>query len=348
MNARIWVICCMLLGALPAFAQGFAGLGQTADGFARPERGHVLQFPADHGAHPKFRIEWWYLTATLQGDDGQDYGVQWTLFRSALHPSEGQGWQSPQLWMGHAALTSAKAHYFTERRARGGIGQAGVIAAPFEAWIDEWRMTGTDDLSSLSITAGSPDFRYTLEMTAKNPLVLHGDAGYSVKSAGGQASYYYAQPSYAVTGTLLLPDGPVAVTGNGWLDREWSSQPLSADQTGWDWFSLAFEDGARLMGFLLRDAAAGYSSATWIAADGQIEVFGDGAFNATPLEFATVAGREIPVRWRVKLPDHGVDVEIEALNAQSWMGTSFSYWEGPVRIHGSHSGRGYLEMTGYE
>ena len=36
-----------------------------------------------------------------------------------------------------------------------------------------------------------------------------------------------------------------------------------------------------------------------------------------------------------------------AVNPQAWMETSFAYWEGPVRIEGSHAGRGYLEMTGY-
>ena len=40
-------------------------------------------------------------------------------------------------------------------------------------------------------------------------------------------------------------------------------------------------------------------------------------------------------------------VDIEPLNAQSWMGTAFAYWEGPIRVAGSHAGRGYLEMTGY-
>jgi len=35
------------------------------------------------------------------------------------------------------------------------------------------------------------------------------------------------------------------------------------------------------------------------------------------------------------------------LNARSWMGTSFPYWEGPISFKGSHTGLGYLEMTGY-
>lgn len=348
MSARIWLILWAIIGATAASAQGFAGLGRDAEGFKNPEPNVVLDFPTDHGPHPDYRIEWWYLTATLSDAKGVEYGVQWTLFRSALQPDEAEGWQSPQLWMGHAALTSANQHYFTERRARGGIGQAGVTADPFVAWIDEWTMTSSDNLSSLSLNAGGPEFGFTLDMTSNTPLVLHGDAGYSVKSAGGQASYYYAQPSYSVIGTLTLPTGPVTVTGNGWLDREWSSQPLSDDQTGWDWFSLAMQDGSRLMGFLLRNSGKGFSSATWIGPDGDVVTYGDGAFLAKPLEFAQVAGRQIPIRWQVDLPAKNISVEMTALNPQSWMETSFAYWEGPVHFSGTHTGRGYLEMTGYD
>ncbi|MDK3072597.1 lipocalin-like domain-containing protein [Sedimentitalea sp. JM2-8] len=340
----------MLLQTTPLAAQGFAGLGADADGFAIPHPGAVLEFPADHGAHPDYRIEWWYLTATLKGDDGDPYGVQWTLFRSALRPDDGTGWQTPQLWMGHAAVTTRDQHHVAERLARGGIGQAGVTASPFAAWIDDWEMKAHPDtgISELTLSARGETFRYELALSAKGPLVLHGDQGYSVKSADGQASYYYSQPAYDVSGTLFLPDGPVEVTGQGWLDREWSTQPLSPDQTGWDWFSLSFDSGARMMGFQLRDSGAGYTSATWIGPDGQSQSFSDGALDVRPLKTERVSGRDIPMRWRVSLPDQGLDVEVAALNLNSWMDTSFPYWEGPVTISGSHSGQGYLEMTGYD
>jgi predicted secreted hydrolase len=145
-----------------------------------------------------------------------------------------------------------------------------------------------------------------------------------------------------------LPDGPVRVTGEGWLDREWSSQPLSPDQTGWDWFSLNFDSGARMMGFRLRDSGPGYTSATWIEPDGQSSALPDGALTVRPLQTEQIAGRDIPIRWQVILPQRALDVEVTALNPQSWMDTSFPYWEGPVVVSGSHAGRGYLEMTGYD
>lgn len=347
-----------------AQAQGFAGLGQAAEGFAEVRPG-PFAFPDDHGPHPDFRIEWWYVTANLKDETGTDYGVQWTLFRSALAPSGtpgagagATGWATPQAYLAHAALTTRQAHYTAERRARGGIGLAGVTAVPFDAQIDDWRLSGPS-LRDVTLTARGAEFGYTLKMTASGPFVAQGDEGYSVKSASGMASRYYSQPFYEVHGTLLAPPEPgtaqgtpareVAVTGQAWLDREWSSQPLAPGQSGWDWFSLHFDDGSGLMAFRLRDAVEGdFASATWIAADGTPTPYGGGALTLTPLEEATVANRQIPVRWRLQLPAQGLDIEVSAMNPESWMDLSFAYWEGPVEARGSHGGTGYLEMTGYE
>ena len=347
MNVKALFLFLML--PIAAWAQGFAGLGTDAGGFAVPERGTVFDFPADHGPHPDYRIEWWYLTANLTGPDGTPYGLQWTLFRSALAPGERSGWQSPQVWFAHAAVTTPQAHFATERFARGGVGTAGVTADPFRAWIDEWVLEGPD-FDTLRMTAAGPDFRYDMSLAAQGPLVFHGDAGFSVKSEEGQASYYYSQPSYAISGTLHLPDGPVQVTGSAWLDREWSSQPLSGRQAGWDWFSLSFDSGNKLMGFQLRnrDGTPGFASGTWINHDGTSESLPSDAFVARPLGVHEVAGRAVPTRWQVSLPQRGVDVTVAALNPDAWMGLSIPYWEGPVTVTGSHAGRGYLEMTGYE
>ncbi|MQQ07161.1 iron ABC transporter permease [Epibacterium sp. SM1979] len=341
----------MLLALLPGsgFAQGYAGLGQKAgDGFQNPDPTLAPAFPQDHGPHPDFRIEWWYVTANLQDADGQDYGIQWTLFRSAVRPYETDGWDSPQYWLAHAALTTPETHQVAEKLSRGGIGQAGVSVDPFAAWIDDWHMHGADaSLDALQLSANGDDFSYDLQLTATGPLVLQGENGYSVKSQSGQASYYYSQPHFEVTG-VVSPDGSaIPVTGQAWLDREWSSQPLDEGQSGWDWFSLRFEDGTKLMGFLLRGTSGVYSSGTWIDQTGQAFPLPVGAFAAKPLRFESAVSDDIPTTWHVKLPDRGVDIQVTAINPNAWMATSFSYWEGPVQVTGSHSGKGYLEMTGY-
>ena len=353
MNARTLLLCLLpLLVPWQAAAQGLYGLATDAEGFTAPDPEHRFAFPEDHGAHPDFRIEWWYVTANLRGEDGRDYGVQWTLFRSALAPEAGEGWTAPQIWMGHMGLTTPERHFAAQRLARGGIGQAGVdpglAGAPFRAWIDEWEMTGPTP-AEVRLTAAGDEVAYDLALEADGPFVPQGEAGYSVKSATGQASHYYSQPFYEAAGTLTLPEGEVAVTGTAWMDREWSSQLLARSQTGWDWFSLNFDTGAHMMAFRLRDAERGdYTSATWIEPDGTPTPHAPGAVTLTPLAAHEVAGREIPVRWRIELPERGLDVTTEAVNPDAWMGTAFPYWEGPIRISGTHEGMGYLEMTGYE
>jgi len=337
----------LLTPCSPVFAQGFANLGRATEGFSIPELGYRFDFPKDHGPHPDFQIEWWYLTANLKDEQGRDLGLQWTLFRSAMAPRDASDWSSPQLWMGHAAVTTPDSHFVSERLARGGIGQAGVSAAPFNAWIDDWQMVG-DTLDALTLRASGVDFAYDMALTANGPIVFHGQEGYSQKSDSGRASYYYSQPFYEVSGTLSLPEGEVAVTGTAWLDREWASQPLAATQVSWDWFSMVFADGARMMGFTLHDSdGSDYTQATWIMPDGQTIAYPDGAFEADILARTEVAGRSVPTSWQVRLKEQGVDVEVTAVNPLAWMETSVPYWEGPVRIRGTHSGRGYLEMTGY-
>lgn len=340
-----------LLQPSAVLSQGFAGLGSSADGFAVPQRGELLEFPKDHAAHPDFRIEWWYVTANLQTENGEKLGAQWTLFRSALAPDEAERWSDPQIWIGHAALTTASQHHVAERLARGGVGQAGVTAQPFDAHIDDWQMKGTgggqDQLDQLTLSANGDGFSYELSLAAQGPLVLQGDRGYSVKSHAGQASYYYSQPFYRVTGSVTIDGKSMQVNGKAWLDREWSSQPLSADQTGWDWFSLHLATGEKLMAFRLRDTGEGYISGNWIAPNGSTTAMAPGEIILEPLRSAEVAGRSVPVEWRIRVPDRGLDITTKPLNDQSWMSTSTPYWEGPIQFEGSVSGEGYLEMTGY-
>lgn len=344
----------MGLGAPRALAQGFAGLGRDADGFAPVLPGRALTFPTDHGPHPEFRIEWWYLTANLTDASGHAYGAQWTLFRQAMAPStQDSGWATPQVWMGHAGVTSATVHRSAETFARGGIGQAGVTATPFRAWIDAWEMRGLDGFSDinvapLAVSASAETFSYRLRLDAEQPLVLQGNAGYSRKSERGQASYYYSQPYFTASGTLAIDGKDIAVTGRAWMDREYSSQPLASDQTGWDWFSLHLPGDEKLMLFRLRQKdGSHYFAGNWITAEGKSVQLASDAIAMTPMAMTEIADRKIPTAWRIAIASRGLQIETTPLNARSWMSTSFAYWEGPVRFSGSHDGEGYLEMTGY-
>jgi predicted secreted hydrolase len=343
----------LALGRTPAWAQGFAGLGMNGDGFAAVTPGKIFTFPADHGPHPDYRIEWWYVTANLVDPAGVAYGAQWTLFRQAMQPgAQQEGWANQQLWMGHAAVTRADTHRVSEAFARGGVGQAGVEAKPFHAWIDSWQMRGLDGMldaviAPIELNASGADFSYALRLDSDRPLVLQGDAGYSRKSERGQASYYFSQPFFKATGSITIDDKPVAVTGQAWMDREWSSQPLASDQTGWDWFSLHLNENEKLMLFRLRQADGhDYLSGNWIE-DGRSAEIASTDIKMTPTASTAIENRQVPTAWTIEIPTRGLKIESIALNPKSWMATSFAYWEGPISFKGSHTGVGYLEMTGY-
>ncbi|QMU60154.1 MAG: iron ABC transporter permease [Boseongicola sp.] len=306
---------------------------------------YALEFPKDHGAHPNFRIEWWYFTAVLQDTDAITYGAQWTLFRMARRPS---GLKDDQLWMGNAALASPSGHYFDERLARGDMGLADVNAEPFEAKIDEW-LVAEQQSNDLTIHAQGADFAFDLRFTTNMAPVLHAENGFSVKSGSGTASHYYSQPNYMVTGQLETPNGVVEVSGNGWMDHEWSSRPFEPDQVGWDWISLHMNDGGKLMAFRLRDRIDGdFLAGTWMPKNGEAQSLTANELSLSALATSVIDGREIPTVFQLVVPQHGIDATIEAIYPDSWMATSVPYWEGPVRFDGSHSGVGYLEMTGYE
>ena len=356
MRIKVAVLLLALLGGCdnPAPDQkGFAGLGNQAATFKPVVPGRVFSFPADHGPHDGFRIEWWYVTANLKDDQGNEFGAQWTLFRSALNAAPEQaGWGSPIIWLGHAAVTSATVHYAAERYARGGVGQAGVNLTPFSAWIDDWHFSSQasadNPLADMQLNARDKAFNYQLRLTSARPLVLQGDKGFSQKSEQGQASYYYSQPFFQASGSLEIDGKVYQVSGPAWLDREWSSQPLTANQTGWDWFSLHLDSGEQVMLYRMRHKdGEPYLTGTWIDARGQTQSLHAADILLTAQDTAKVAGRAMPVRWSIKIPGKQLDLTLDALNPKAWMDLRIPYWEGPVQLSGSHAGQGYLEMTGY-
>lgn len=355
-------------------SSGFAGLGASNQGYAQASTENTLSFPIDHGPHPDFRIEWWYLTANLVDEHEQPLGLQWTLFRQAQQPPTAKPepaatWDAQQLWMAHIALSRGKQHRVAERFARGpnkanSESQAGVIAQPFRAWLDNWQLNSlnssanADALDHLLLSAQATDkqgsFGYEIKLTAEGPLVHHGVAGFSQKSADGQGSMYYSQPFYRVNGEVMLNDETIKVSGQAWLDREWSSQLLDAHQTGWDWFSLHFNNGARLMAFRLRGGGnnnTDYISGSWITPNGQLQPLGASDITLAPLDWAKVDGHNVPIRWRLTFAEQGLTLIVTAPETNRWMDTSVPYWEGAVNVTDAQTeqpiGQGYLEMTGY-
>ncbi|MFH4627204.1 lipocalin-like domain-containing protein [Vibrio alginolyticus] len=326
--------------------------------FTPVEKGIELTFPADHQAHPNFRHEWWYLTANLIDEDGTPLGVQWTQFRFAAAPPTGEDdvkkteWQAQQIYMAHSAVTTADKHYADEKWSRDQASLAGVDTSPFRVYLDDWQWTSsTTDLFPATLNANSEQFGYSLTLTSSAPYQKQGEQGYSTKSADGQvASYYYSQPFIDVSGEVTIDSKTHQVSGKGWIDREWSSQFLLDSQQGWDWFALRLSDDTSLVVFQLRDSKTGqasYSSARLMQQDGAGIAISQKDIQLKATKQTEIQGRKYPTQWRVSIPNQQIELTVSALNPNAKMPLSVPYWEGPVRIKGSHSGTGYMELTGY-
>ncbi|EMY6775816.1 TPA: lipocalin-like domain-containing protein [Vibrio alginolyticus] len=326
--------------------------------FTPVEKGIELTFPADHQAHPDFRHEWWYLTANLIDEGGTPLGVQWTQFRFAAAPLKGEDeakktdWQTQQIYMAHNAVTTADKHYADEKWSRAQASLAGVDTSPFRVYLDDWQwISSTNDLFPATLKANSEQFGYSLTLTSSAPYQKQGEQGYSTKSADGQvASYYYSQPFIDVSGEVTIDGKTHQVSGKGWIDREWSSQFLLDSQQGWDWFALRLSDETSLVVFQLRDSktgAASYSSARLMQQDGSGIAISQKDIQLKATKQTEIQGRNYPTEWQVSIPKQQIELTVSALNPNAKMPLSVPYWEGPVRIDGSHSGTGYMELTGY-
>ncbi|WP_299797611.1 lipocalin-like domain-containing protein [uncultured Shewanella sp.] len=338
-------------------------LGGRSEGYTPVLPGRRITFPADHQSHEGFRQEWWYLTANLKSEQGKPLGLQWTQFRVALappgsssnHRDTTRGWATDQLYMAHSAVTTETSHLATERWSRAHPQLAGVESSPFTVKLDNWLWQSQDEeLFPATLTVSDDQFSYQLRLSTHAPYQLQGEEGFSIKSPDGSvASYYYSQPFIEVEGWVTTGgengEGVIQrqkVSGEAWLDREWSSQFLTSSQQGWDWFSLRLDDGSALMLFQLRGVENFYSAR---------RMFDDGSghnIDPTMVEMAVIDWHQIggvryPVSWKIRIPPEKIDITTHSLNPGANMLLSVSYWEGPINIQGSHNGEGYMELTGY-
>ena len=335
---------------------------------------YEMIFPKDHAEHPTFDIEWWYLTANLQDEIGNDYGLQWTLFRfknlnllpvnQDLEDAKNM-WNNEQMYMAHASFHSLDSHWFAEKLARGGVGNAGVNTMPFSAYIDGWEWSNTVNNknlfpSILTFTANqqsnsvNQDSKTTISalfnLKQSGPSVTHGENGYSVKSTGLHASHYYSAPFIDIQGEINISNAvnSIQLSGKAWFDHEWTSQLLDEKTEGWDWLSLHLDDGSKIMVFRMRlNDMDDFITGTYITAAGISSVLNADEISLIQKETTLVSNRNLPLNWELNVPKQNLSIKIQALKPQQWNEATVPYYEGMVGITGSHSGKGFIELTGY-
>lgn len=364
-SAALLLTACMPQATPAAELKAAEFSPEIPDGFTYADGSRPLTFPADFGAHPDFRTEWWYYTGNLSTSDGRPFGFELTVFRVGLVPPtvdmpDDSTWYGNSLYFAHFALSDIEANEFHayERYSRPGPGLAGAQASPYRVWLEDWSIveTGKD---SYHLQAAQDGIAIDLNLSDEMGVILHGENGYSRKGKEvTNASYYYSQPRLRAEGTIQVQDETYQVSGLAWKDHEFSTGVLDEGQIGWDWFSLQFDDGAALMLFQLRESGGGTSdssSGTFIHADGSTQSLQNENFSITVLDQwrSPHTGGMYPSAWQIQLDEPNC-----LLNIRPWMSDqevnfpAVTYWEGAVRFEGSCNGKavngnGYIELTGY-
>lgn len=350
-----------LLAALPWLAaRGSAAAAQALHGTpAQPP----LAFPRDHGAHPDWRTEWWYLTGRLLAPDARVYGFQVTFFRSRVDEARSlrSAFAARQLLFAHAAVTdlAGKRLWHDQRIARAGFGIAASGTGEADLRLRDWTLARQAD-GAWQATIPAAGFTLALHARPSQPVLLQGEQGLSRKGPEPrQASWYYSLPQLTVQARLELQGRVTAVTGRAWLDHEWSEELLHPEAVGWDWIGMNLADGGALTAFRLRraDGRTLWSGGSWRtgpAAGGTLRVAMPGEVVFTPGRIwrSPASGARYPVEWTVDTPAGRMTVRaaLDDQELDSRTSTGAIYWEGLSELRdaaGHPVGEGYLEMTGY-
>jgi predicted secreted hydrolase len=334
----------------------------TAQDYEVAQPGYTFEFPRDYFNHEDYQTEWWYYTGNVKSADGHRFGFELTFFRRGVSRADRNSpWFVRDLWMAHIALSdmNGQRFYREERLNRAGPGVAGVEVQTGRIWNGNWQAHIAEREEELR--AVSDKFGLTLKLVPLKQPVIEGQNGVSQKAEGaGHASHYFSLTRLMTTGSIDLDGISYQVEGTSWMDHEFFTGAMAANETGWDWLSVQLGDGTELMLYRLRHPDGSidpYSSGNYVDADGKSQFLAAKDFVMTPAAdtwTSPATKAAYPVQWHVSIPRLNIELDVTTpLKSQELTG-SFgpSYWEGAVdlggaRGHSSLRGVGYLEMTGY-
>ena len=266
----------------------------------------------------------------------------------------------------HFALTDVdgKQFHFQQKLSRGAFGEAGFAgiepdATPRRiAWIGDWFLS-RDAAGGMQIFGGDEEAGVSLQLGVGKPWTLHGENGISQKAAGeGHASHYYSGPRLPSGGSVTIDGQTFVVEGESWFDHEWASNQLTAEQVGWNWFSIQLDDGTELMLYQMRTRDGGidpHSSGTFVNAAGVAQHLRRDDYTLKPTKFWTsqATGGRYPIAWEISVPSLALQLTVSTpVEAQELVLQPIAYWEGLIDVAGTRAGQpvrghGYLELTGY-
>ncbi|MEK9657279.1 MAG: lipocalin-like domain-containing protein [bacterium] len=327
--------------------------------FADGPLGH-WQFPRNHGIHPSFNVEWWYLTGHITDTDQKKHGVQVTFFRYKVQSVSGNRslFNSDQLYVAHAAWTDINKKEFShdERVGRPGLTKLIAEKRQMNLQIQDWRLYQKGERFIIDIPASFGHLK--LDLVPAKAKIFHGKNGKSFKGPHpDQFSYYYSYTRLKGNASLATAKKKIQSDQVSlWMDREIFDQSVNDTQQGWDWFAIQCDDNMELMCFQVRGKTpeTDFRAGTLVATNGETVSLKMSDISFTILDDwkSKKTGITYPLKWQIKIPKYGVDLIVDrTINNQELSVSTplpMSYWEGSCRVTGTHAGNAYMELVGYE
>jgi predicted secreted hydrolase len=307
--------------------------------------GYKMTFPRDHGAHPEFRVEWWYIAGRLRTKDGSERTFQITFFRNRDRFLKAPGLDRlrvRQLLFCHIVIVDPTHGevLFREIAGEPSVGLENCSLETTRVGLPDWHLELSGDTYKARLS--TPGVEMELRLTTAHLPMLNGEQGYSEKANGNvDATYYYSRPQLTVEGSLNGED----VWGIGWLDHEWFNRYIEAHSAGWEWAALNLTDGSSLLAFQVSGKDSNIRGAgTLRTPDGDVRNLQSGDVRFEPLRtwHSPRTGVEYPVATRLHAGDLVLVLEplvddIEFDQRESWQ---VSYWEGPVTVVDGDTSKG--------
>ena len=325
---------------LPAISLGSEPPAAAASATPQP-----VKLPTDDALHEQL-TEWWYYSGHLQTESGERYSFHMAAFvrRGALTHTVFHG----------SLLDHQSEKLYTEQARTAGV-PADTQRDGFAFSYGEWQLRGSGAQHAAKM-AGK-DFRLDVQMNDSQPPVLHQVPGTPVAGlldfgAAGK-SYYTSRPRMSAQGTLSIGGTAKTVRGEIWFDHQWGD--FEAAKLRWNWFALQLADGADLMIFELFDRQGGpvLRMGTY-AKEGKAEglASSDFATNARGSWKSPSTATVYPMDWTISIPAKGLNLKVDPVIRWSQFNalttTMNVYWEGAVKVSGSHTGVGFMELSGYQ
>ena len=327
--------------------------------FSIPRPHPTFTFPADHGSHPDFKLEWWYVTGHLTDETSNRFGFEATFFRQV---STNVAAQPTTLYLAHMALLDgARGKFIYQTRLNREGWDASAAVGRLELTNGPWSLRMKEGTETMALSGGvRSEVSFELTLVPEKPLVRFGEAGFSRKGSDPEAaSYYLTFTRLKTEGTLRVKGRDLRVHGVAWMDHEISSSQLSEGLVGWDWSCIQLLDGRELMVYRLRRADGSSdpaSTLTWVDVAGKTQT-APFAWKALTMWQSPTTGGTYPAKIELRTRDPGDGSErvfvLEPLVSDQELASGpggIAYWEGACRVldrEGREIGSSYVELTGY-